>query len=414
MGMKKSYFYGYIIVSSIFIIQMVMVASRVSYGVFIKPLSDEFEWSRALISGAFSLSSVILGFSGILMGLFNDRVGPRVVSIICGILVGSGLMLMYFVHSTWQLYLFYSILIGLGIGGLIAPQMSTITRWFITRRNMMLALLMVGGGLGGIIGPPLITWLIYAYDWREAFLWVGMAVFIRVIIAAQFLKRDPSQIGQTPYQKGNETRRKELADVEDLSLNQALHTQKFWMFSLIMFCFGFCVMTITVHIAPLAIDRGISATSAAMILSVINVAMIAGSLGVGLIADKMGSRRMLIICLCLLSGVMLFLLPVNSAWVLGIFVVVMNLGGGGIAVLQGTTIAELFGLKSNGVILGCINFIYTIGASLGAFIAGLVFDSTGNYQWVFILCGILVIAAIIMSISLNQIRKTEAMTKSSI
>ena len=268
---------------------------------------------------------------------------------------------------------------------------------------------MVGGGLGGIIGPPLITWLIYTYNWRDAFLFVGIVVFVLIILAAQFLKRDPSQIGQIPYQKGNETRRKTLADVEELSLNQALHTRKFWMFSFIMFCFGFCVMTITVHIVPLAIDRGISATSAAMILSVMNVAMTAGSLIIGLIADKIGSRRMLIICQCLLLGVMLFLLPVNSAWVLGIFVVVMALGGGGIAVLQGTIVAELFGLKSNGVILGVNTFVYTIGCSLGAFIAGLVFDATGNYQWVFLLCGILVIAAIIMAIFLNRIRKRKSM-----
>jgi MFS family permease len=168
-------------------------------------------------------------------------------------------------------------------------------------------------------------------------------------------------------------------------------------------------MTITVHIVPLAIDRGNSVASAAMILSVMNVAMTAGSIIIGLIADKIGSRRMLITCQCLLLGVILFLVPVNSAWILGIIVVVMALGSGGIAVLQGTIVAELFGLKSNGVILGVNTFVYTIGCSLGAFIAGLVFDSTGNYQLVFLLCGVLAITAIFMALFLNRIRKRKSM-----
>jgi OFA family oxalate/formate antiporter-like MFS transporter len=407
--MKKSFFYGYVIISSVFILQAVMSGPKFSFGVFIKPITAEFDWSRALVSGAFSVSSIVMGLSSILMGWLNDRIGPRKVLTICGILVGSGLMLMFFVHSAGQLYLFYSIIIGLGMGGLIAPQMSTITRWFFARRNIMIGLLLAGAGLGGIICPPLITWLIYTYNWREAFLFVGIVVFILVILLAQFLKRDPSQIGQIPYQKGNDTRRQKLADVEELSLVQALHTMKFWMFSFIMLTFGFFVTTITVHIVPYAIDRGISPASAAMILAVMSMALPVGSIIIGFVADKMGSRRMLIICQCFSLGVLLFLLPVKSAWVLDIFVVVLALGAGGVGVLQATVVAELFGLKSNGIILGVNSFVLTFGSSLGAFTAGSLFDATGNYQSVFLLCGVLVVAAIIMAIFLNRIRKAEAL-----
>jgi MFS family permease len=412
--MKRNFFYGYIIVFSIFFLQMVMYGQRASFGVFIKPITLEFDWPRALVAGAFSLSSIVQAFSGIVMGWLNDRIGPRKVLTICGFLVGSGLMLMFFVDSTWQLYLFYSVIIGSGMGGLIAPQVSTITRWFVTRRNMMLGLLMAGAGLGGIIGPPSITWLIYTYSLREAFLFAGIVVFFLTVLAAQLLKRDPSEIGQIPYQKGNETGRKMLANVEELSLNQALHTRKLWMLSSIMFCFGYCVTTIAVHIVPLAIDRGISAADAANILAVMSVATTAGSIMLGFIADKIGSRRIFVICQCLLLSILLLLLPVNSAWVLGSFMIVMYLGSGGIGVVQGSIIAELFGMKSNGAILGVNTFVLILGGSSGAFIAGVVFDATGNYQWVFLLCGILSIAAIIMAISLNRTGKMEAKAKLSI
>jgi MFS family permease len=134
--------------------------------------------------------------------------------------------------------------------------------------------------------------------------------------------------------------------------------------------------------------------------------MTAGNLITGLISDKFGSRRMLIVCQCLIFGVMLFLLPVDSAWLLCVFAGVMSFGGGGIGVLEGTIIAELFGLKSNSVIVGVNFFIFTIGCSSGAFIAGSIFDSAGNYQWAFILCGSLAVAGLIMMVFLNQLSKT--------
>jgi MFS transporter, OFA family, oxalate/formate antiporter len=286
--------------------------------------------------------------------------------------------------------------------------MSTVTRWFVSRRHFMLGLLLAGGGVGGIIGPPLITWLIYNYNWREAFLFIGIAILILMIFSAQFLKRDPSEIGQTPYHKGVEVDSKGAkSDILGLSLKQALHTPKFWMFSLIMFCFCFIFTLIMVHLVPLAIDRGISPVNAAVLLSIFNIAMTAGSFFIGIVADKIGSRTMLIICLCFLSGVMLFLLPTNSPWMLGIFSVVMAVGGGGMGVLQPTIVAELFGLKSNGVILGVNAFVATLGSALGAFIAGLIFDVTGNYQWGILICTFLSVTAIIMAVSLNHSRKSE-------
>jgi MFS family permease len=403
--MKKHFFYGYIIVFVLFILQLVMCGPRMSFGVFIKPLTDELNWSRALVSGAYSVSGIMMGLSGIFMGWYNDRAGPRIVTTISGILIGAGLIFMYVVDSPWQLYLFYSILIGLGMGGIFVPPMSTITRWFVTRRNFMLSLLLVGGGLGGIIGPPLITWLIYTYNWHLAFLYVGIVVIVLTILLAQFLKRDPSQMDLTPYQRGNEIHRITMADAEGLSLNQALHTMKFWLFTLIMFCFGYCLTTIMVHIVPYAIDKGISPSTAAMILSVMIVALTSGCLVMGLITDKFGNRRMLIICECLFLSVLLLLLPVNSAWVTGIIVVILALGSGGISIMQVSVIAELFGLKSNGAILGVNEFALTIGGSIGTFVAGLIFDTTGNYQWVFLLCGILTASSIIMALFLNPREK---------
>jgi MFS family permease len=406
--MRNKFFYGYIIVSICFILQICMVGPRNSFGVFINPLTDEFGWSRALVAGSFSLSTLMLGFSSVIMGWFNDKVGPRIVTTVCGVLIGAGLILMYFVQSPWQLYLFYAILFGFGMGGVLAPLVSTINRWFISRRNIMLGLFMASGNLGGMIGPLIITALISAFNWREAFLYIGIGVSLIIVLLAQFLKHEPSQIGQVPYQTGKETRKKIVANPEELSMKQAFRTWKFWLFSVLMFCSGYCALTITVHIVPLCIDRGISADNAAVILSVLNMSMSVGSLLFGVVGERLGSRKTMIICQCLFLAVLLFLLPTGSALVLGVLAVAISMGGGGIGVLQGTIIAELFGLKSNGVILGVNFFVFTIGSSLGSFIGGFIYDSTGNYQLAFLICGILAVIALLIGIALNLIRKSQA------
>ncbi len=401
--MKKNFFYGYIIIFIVFILQLVMFAPRVSFGVFIKPIGAQFGWPIALISGAFSVSTLMQASTSILMGWLNDKIGPRLVLTICGILVGSGLMLMFWVNAAWQLYLVYVALIGIGMGGLVSPQMSTIARWFVKRRNIMTAVLMTGGGLGGLIGPPLITWLIYTYTWQNAYLFIGIGVFVLTVLPAQFLRRDPSQMGQVPYGEKTLSEGKTFSSVSGLSPKQALQTRRFWLFAMAIFCIGFCLWTVMVHIVPYAIDRGVTPTVAARILAAMNAAQPVGSIVMGLVADRISNRRTLVTCVCLLSPVIFLVLPISNPWLLAFIVMIIAIGLGGISVVQSSITAELFGMKSHGTILGYTVFTFSVGGALGTFMGGSVFDSLGNYRVVFLLCGILVLAAILMVIFLNRL-----------
>jgi MFS transporter, OFA family, oxalate/formate antiporter len=403
--MKRNFFYGYIIVFVIFIIQIVMFGAQLSFGVFLKPLTAEFNWSMALVSGAFSAYSVMQAFSSLLMGWLNDRIGPRFVMTISGVLVGSGLILMYFVDSAWQLYFFYVALAGIGGGGILAPQISTIARWFNKRRNLATAILFAGGGVGGFIGPPIITWLIYTYSWREGFLLSGIVLFVLVVIGAQFLRRDPSTMGQLTDGDRIETTAQLPPDVSGLAWKQAFRTNKFWLLVIIMFCIGFCLFIVFLHIVPYAIDRGISPKTAALILSAMSAAQPVGSIVFSIIADRIGNKRALVTCVGLLFAVVFLLLPVANPWLLGLFVIILAFGLGGTSILQSSLTAEFFGMKSHGAILGSTIFTFAIGSAVGTYSAGLAYDHTGNYQLILFVCLILVIIAFILTISLNRIGK---------
>ena len=203
-GTKPGFFYGYIVGILAFLIMMASIGSHTSFGVFFKPLLTEFGWTRAMTSGAFSLSMIVGGLLGILVGGLTDRFGPRIVLTFCGLFLGLGYLLMSQASVLWQLYLFYGI-IGIGMAGAWVPLVSTTARWFVKRRGMMTGFVVAGQGIGTLIAPPVANQLISVYGWRTSYIILGVTVFIVIVLAAQYMRRDPEQKGLVPYgQNGSE------------------------------------------------------------------------------------------------------------------------------------------------------------------------------------------------------------------
>ena len=100
-GAKPVVFYGYIVVGAALCIMVAVFGTRYAFGVFFKPMLTYFGWTGAITSGAFSLSMVLEGLLGIVMGGLTDRFGPRLVMTLCGFLLGLGYLLMSQVNAIW-------------------------------------------------------------------------------------------------------------------------------------------------------------------------------------------------------------------------------------------------------------------------------------------------------------------------
>ena len=354
-----------------------------------------------MLSGASSLSGFLMALFGIGGGRLTDKFGPRPVVTVCGLVLGLGFLLMSRISAVWQLYLVYGVIVSIGTSGLWVPMISTVARWFVKRMGMMSGIVLAGGGLGMIIMPPLATRLIITYGWRTSYIIVGLMAMIVIISAAQFLRRDPSQIGQLP-DGVDEVNAKSLdLQASGLSLREAIHTGRFWMLCAVFGCIWFSGMAIWVHIVIHAIDLGISAINASNIPAIMGGAGIAGRILMGSAADKIGHKPILLIGFTLMLVSLFWLAEARELWALYLFAVIFGFGYSGLMVLESPLTARLFGLASLGIIVGSVEFLSMAFSTPSPIVAGFIFDITSSYRLAFLICATISIIGLILSLLLR-------------
>lgn len=379
---------------------VLMAGTFSSFGVFFKPMLTDLVWTRAETSGAFSLAWIVQGLGTIVAGRLTDRLGPRIVVTVCALFLGLGYLLMSQISTLWQLYLFYGLVVGVGTSGTFVPFTSMIARWFVKRRGVMTGIAVAGMGVGILIVPIVAAWLISLYEWRMSYIILGSAALIAVVLVAQLLRRDPTQVGQTAYGEDEEETRLK-GSTELFSLKRAVSTRQFWLFFSMVLCLGFSMQAIVAHIVPHATDLEISANGAANILATVGGASVIGRFVSGIAGDRMGSRQVFIIGFPLMAVALFWLLQATELWALYLFAAIYGFALGGCLTSQSPFVAELFGLSSHGLILGFISFGFCVGSAIGPFVGGYVFDVSNSYQIAFVACGAISILGLILVLLLK-------------
>ena len=397
-GSKPRFFYGYIVVAASFLIILLMWGTFYSFGVLLKPLVADFGWTKEAISGAYSLAHLLSGFLGIVTGRLTDKFGPKVIILVCGPLLGLGYLLMSGLSTIWQLYLFYGVIIGAAMSGTVVPLTSTVARWFVKRRGVMMGTVLAGFGAGIMIMPVMISHLLYSYGWSTSCTIIGSVVLVLVVAAAMFLKRDPGQIGLSPYGYNGPDKAGQSLQTNEFSFQEAIHFRQFWLMCAITLCFGFCTQVIMVHIIPHSIEIGISAEKAATILATLGGVSIASRIILGSAADRVGPRLSFTITFIFAAVALLWLIPSNASWMLYLFAVIYGVAYGGESALRPLMVAELFGLSSHGVTHGVVLVNIAIGGAIGPLLAGRIADTYGSYSLIFKICVVLGIIAFILTL----------------
>jgi MFS family permease len=395
------FFYGYIIVICGFLVLFVALGLQYCFGIFFTPLIQEFGWSRAVTSTAFSIGQVAAGIMGIFTGRLSDSYGPKTIILCCGIFLGLACILMSTTNSIWQLILYIGVFLGIGVSCSFAPVLSSVSRWFWQKRGLMTGIVVSGIGFGIIVFPLMVNKLLSVYSWRVSFIILGVIALVVVVTLAFFMKRDPQTMGLLPYGEKHASRGNPAPKEEGLSLRGAMHTSRFWMICATYVIQGFAVMSILTHVAPHAITIGVDAASAASIISFVGIGSIIGRIVMSGISDRLSVKVSLAINFAVLFLSLLWLLIADQVWMLYLFGALFGFGYGGTVGLQAVLAAEMFGLAAMGSLIGMLTFSVSLGGTIGPAVTGYIYDVSGSYRTAFIIFSILMAVGLALSLTLR-------------
>lgn len=400
-GFKDRLFYGWVVVAVCFVLSAVIFGTRYSFGVFFKSLERDFELTRAATSGVFSAYMLICCAFAVLGGWALDRYGPRIVLFLMGVFTGLSLILTSQTSFAWQLFISYSLLLAIGTGAGYTIVMSTTSRWFDRKRGLAVGIVSSGVGVGTVAMAPFATHLITNFGWRMAFIVVGLIAGLVIASLASLLKKDPGEIGALPdglksYTSETVTSGGNDAQPISFSLRQALGTRSFWFLWVIWLLWSMCLHFVLTHIVRHAIDLGISAAEASIVLGLIGFASIPARLVMGGVSDRVGRKVSAAICALLQAGAMIWLIWSHDLWMLYLFAVVYGLGYGGFDPPTVALVGDTFGLRSIGVIMATLVIGWAIGAAIGPAVGGFIYDVNKSYFVAFLIGALLMLAAALL------------------
>lgn len=380
--------YGWVIVGASVVLLIGSFGTQLCFTNFVKPLTEEFGWSRAAVSGAMSLLMGVSGLMGVVMGRLADRYDTRLV-IALGMLVGTGsLLLLSTVDSLWQFYLYYGVGSGIYAGSTYAPVSATVSRWFVEKRTFALGIALMGIIIGQMVLSPVAARIISAGGWRTAYLALAIVAFACAVPALALMRKAP---GSAAMHRGSTPAAVAPGPPAGMSVREAAKTPPFWMLLFTGLVIGFGFYMFASHIVPYATDVGLSRSAAALILTLSSVGGIAGTLLAWWITVRLGSRHGLLMLLALEALALFLFIGTRSIWSFYVVAVLLGFSFSAASPVRMGMAAPLFGVRSLGSILGFATLAFSLGGIAGPSLAGYIFDSRQSYSVVFAVGGVLLL-----------------------
>lgn len=379
-----------------------------AWSVFVKPLMENFGWTKTIASLPFSIFLLVFAIMMVPAGRTQDRIGPRKVAMLGGFLLGLGFILSSFIETirdpVWLLFT-YGIIAGAGCGLGYACPIPVARKWYPQRVGLATGLVVMGFGLSALIFAPLERMLIDAYGIGNAFLYIGIILLIVAVFAASLLRNPPTTEQVQVVQKTQSSPLPQTG--RDFGPVEMLRTPQFWMLWISFMFMALLGLMVIGHIAPFAQERGLDPYAAALAASALSVANALGRPGAGWLSDAIG-RPKTMFTLFLIQGIVIIAYP-HFAWTLvaiylGAIIIGFNYGAN-FSLFPSAT-GDFYGTRNLGVNYGLVFTSYGVGGLIGPIMAGYIFDVTGSYEMAFLVAGVLAVIAALISLALRSQKRT--------
>jgi MFS family permease len=373
------------------LILMLALGTRQGFGLFLRPMSMDLGWGREAFSFAIALQNLVWGCAMPLMGAIADRHGAGRVLAAGGLAYGAGLLAM--AHSATPLA--FNVAAGLLVGFGLACSgfgvvMAVVARAFPPeKRSMAVGIVGACGSFGQFAMLPWGQALISAYGWLTALVVLGLLSFLIIPLGAALAGRNAAE-----HESGQSIA---------AALAEATQHRGFWLLTGSFFVCGFQTIFVMTHLPAYLVDKGLTAGQGMTALAVVGLFNVFGSYGCGVLGGRYSKRLLLtwIYVIRALAITVFIAAPLTAAGTY-LFAAVLGLTWLGTVPLTNSLVGQIFGVKYLSTLFSIAFLGHQLGAFIGAWAGGAVFDATGSYQSVWVTAIALSIVAAALCVPINE------------
>ncbi len=393
---KPRVFHGWYIVATVILVGTFLGGFQsYAFSFFFIPISEDLGLNRTSTSGVLTLRAIVMAIFALPVGLFLDKYGSRVLMVTGIIIAGFSTISMYWVNSLWAFYLAMGVGRTLGVATAAGEVgTTTVAKWFVRRRGRAMAFATMGTPMAGVVLPVLTVFLISSFGWRTAFAMYGIFLMAVLLLPAfLFMRRMPEDVGLLPDGDSPEDEAvpgighpRASASAEDpiWTMAQAVRTPSLWLLTISMNFSLVMIGAVTLHMVPYITDHGFSEGLSAAAITVTAIGAVSAKFFWGFLAEKYPFRYLMALGQVLDAASLVVLVAFPSS--LGILIAGAMFGFARTQALWNALgYATYYGRHFLGSVRGVVAPFRLISGAGGPILAGVFYDSFGNYTAVFLL-----------------------------